>query len=78
MMSEKADITDRLMRVEEVAEMLQLAPSTVYRLAAEGLMPSLKVCGVRRFSRPAILSWLETKDENRRRNRRRTVDSERP
>ena len=76
MKSEKADITDRLMRVEEVAEMLQLAPSTVYRLAAEGLMPSLKVCGVRRFSRKTILNWLETKTEKRQRCRRQAANLE--
>jgi excisionase family DNA binding protein len=77
MKTEKVEVGDRLMRVNEVAEMLQLAPSTIYRLASEDLIPSLKVFGARRFSRMEILIWLQTKGGKARRTARQCSGQDR-
>ena len=49
---------DRLLRVEEVAAKLRLSRTTVYRMAAEGKLPSIRIAFSRRFSPSAIDAWL--------------------
>ena len=49
---------DDILTVSEVANLLRLAKSTVYKLANEGKIPGRKIGGSWRFSRQAILEWL--------------------
>ena len=48
-----------LITIKEVADFLQIAEKTVYRLAAEGKIPAFKVGGSWRFKRKEIVDWLE-------------------
>jgi len=52
------DRPDAVMTVQEVAEYLKLAESTVYRLARERRLPARKVGGVWRFSRKVLDEWF--------------------
>ena len=49
----------RLLYVEEVAERLRLSRTTVYRMAAEGKLPSIRIGFSRRFRERDIAAWLE-------------------
>ena len=49
---------DRLLRVDEVAAFLRMSRTTVYRMAAEGTLPSVRLGFSRRFSAAAIEAWL--------------------
>ena len=49
---------EHLLRVEEVAAKLRLSRTTVYRMAAEGKLPSIRIAFSRRFSAAAIEAWL--------------------
>ena len=49
---------DMAMTVPEVSEYLQLAESTVYKLAKERKLPGRKVGGAWRFSRKGLEEWL--------------------
>lgn len=46
------------MTIEEVADYLQISPSTVYKLARHGILPGRKVGNNWRFSRAGIEDWL--------------------
>jgi len=48
-----------ILTIPEVAELLRVAEKTVYTLAQRGEIPAFKVGGQWRFSRGAILSWIE-------------------
>lgn len=53
-----------LMRPREVAEMLNVSVSTIYRMAQEDVLPSSgRVNGRLRFERDAILQWWEDQKE---------------
>jgi excisionase family DNA binding protein len=49
---------EKLLTAEQVAEVLQLHPRTVIRMARQGRLPSLRVCGRVRFLASDIASWL--------------------
>ena len=49
---------DKLLKAEEVAGFLRMSRSTVYRMAAEGTLPSVQFGFSRRFSAAAIEAWL--------------------
>lgn len=49
---------DTIMKVSQVAEYLNMAPSTVYRLARQGKLPGRKIGGAWRFSRQGIDAWI--------------------
>jgi excisionase family DNA binding protein len=49
---------EKLMTTQEVAELLQLNPKTVERMARASRLPSLRVCGRVRFRPSDIASWL--------------------
>lgn len=57
---EQEDDMQTLLTVEEAVEALgrKFSVKTVYRWAADGRMPSLKVGGKRLFQRGALLQWL--------------------
>ena len=49
---------DKLLKAEEVSQFLRMSRSTVYRMAAEGMLPSVQLGFSRRFSAVAIEAWL--------------------
>ena len=60
----EVSIDEPLMRVEEVAELLNVKPQTVYGWAAMGYIPRVRIgMGTKkaaiRFERNAVLQWLE-------------------
>jgi len=55
-----------LITIKEVADFLQIAEKTIYRLAAEGKIPAFKVGGSWRFKRNEIEDWLEKQRNDKR------------
>jgi excisionase family DNA binding protein len=51
-------MTDDIMTVREVADFLKVTERTIYRLAAENLIPSFKVGGSWRFKRTDLARWM--------------------
>lgn len=52
-----------LLLVEEVATLLRLSPYTVRQMARQGKLPGArKIGGEWRFSRKALLEWVEGRD----------------
>ena len=49
----------QLLRAEEVAERLRLSPTTVYRMARRGEIPSAIIGFSRRFPPEAVDAWLK-------------------
>ena len=47
-----------ILKIEQVAELLQLHVMTVYRLVKEGKLPGFKVGGRWRFHRNALEDWM--------------------
>ncbi len=54
---------DSLITVKEVADYLKLKEQTVYLLARQNKIPSLKVGGSLRFKKSQIDSWLSSRPE---------------
>ena len=52
------DMTERILTVREVANMLKLNEKTVYRLAAEARLPGFKVGGSWRFRAEDLDNWI--------------------
>lgn len=50
-----------VMTAEEAATYLRIARATLYRLAAKGQIPAVKVGRVWRFSRSLLDEWLEAR-----------------
>ncbi len=57
-------IDDKVMTVIEVAEYLNVHPSTIYRLLRRKVIPAFRVGSVWRFNRESIDTW-RTSRENR-------------
>ncbi len=57
-MSDAVADLERLLTTREVAELMQLNPKTVERMARTGRLPSVRVCGRVRFLASDIASWL--------------------
>ncbi len=55
------DDTD-VLTLEEVARMLKMRPSSVYRLTAARAIPHVKIKRRVWFSRRAVLAWWDTKN----------------
>ena len=51
-------MTTALLRAEEVAPLLALSKTAVYRLAAKGVLPSVRWGRVVRFDPEAIEHWI--------------------
>lgn len=48
----------------QVADLLQVSPKTVYRLAkADPSLPTLEIGGVVRFPRERLLRWLRAREQ---------------
>lgn len=52
--------THVVMTVDDLAAYLQVGPKSLYKLAAAGKIPAVKVAGQWRFYRPTIDAWLKT------------------
>lgn len=51
-------MVSEILKVEQVAEILQLHVMTVYRLAKDGKLPGFKVGGRWRFNKEALEDWM--------------------
>jgi len=58
----------KLLKADEVADLLTIATSTVYQLAREGKLPCVKVQSSVRFRPEDIQAWLEENATGRERS----------
>lgn len=56
-------MTDEILTIREVAELLKINEKTAYKLASAGKIPGFKVGGSWRFQRQEIASWIKRKVE---------------
>ncbi|MBX4911666.1 MULTISPECIES: helix-turn-helix domain-containing protein [Rhizobium] len=59
-------MTDEILTVREVAELLKINEKTAYKLTAAGKIPGFKVGGSWRFERQEIANWIKRKVEEQR------------
>lgn len=52
-------MSDEILTIREVAELLKINEKTAYKLAAAGRIPGFRVGGSWRFKRSAIETWIE-------------------
>lgn len=52
-------MTDEILTLPEVAQLLKVNDKTVYSLAQKGVLPAFKVGGQWRFKRVDIDAWIE-------------------
>lgn len=53
-------VPDRLLRMEQVCEMVALRPSRIYELVNEGSFPKAKkIGGARRWRQSEVARWIE-------------------
>lgn len=50
------------LRVSEVAHLLCVTPQHIYKMAANGLLPSLRVSGAIRFDPQDLVNWLKARE----------------
>jgi excisionase family DNA binding protein len=63
------DEHDRLLSIEDVADMLQLPVRTIYQQRSRGLFcPAYKIGRHLRWKRSDLLAWIETKRDADRRS----------
>jgi excisionase family DNA binding protein len=55
---------ERLLTVEEVAELLALSPKTIYAWAGSRRIPSLRLGRSLRFSEKDLKAWLDSRQKN--------------
>jgi excisionase family DNA binding protein len=56
-------MTDEILTIREVAELLKINEKTAYKLALAGEIPGFKVGGSWRFQRQEIANWIKRKVE---------------
>jgi excisionase family DNA binding protein len=54
-------MTDEILTVGEVAQLLKVAEKTVYSMAQKGDLPAFKVGGQWRFRRTDLDSWIDVR-----------------
>lgn len=54
-------MTDEILTLSEVAQMLKVAEKTVYTMAQKGDLPAFKVGGQWRFRRTDLNAWIDAK-----------------
>jgi len=54
-------MTDEILTLPEVAQLLKVAEKTVYTMAQKGEMPAFKVGGQWRFRRTDLDAWIDAK-----------------
>ncbi|MGE5112802.1 MAG: helix-turn-helix domain-containing protein [Acidobacteriaceae bacterium] len=50
----------RVLRVSEVAELFQVTPQHIYKMAANRRIPSFRVAGAIRFDPQELANWLRS------------------
>ena len=50
------------LRVGEVANLFSVTPQHIYRMAARGTLPSLRIAGAIRFDPQELAKWLKAKE----------------
>ncbi len=58
------------LKVNELAEILQVTPQHLYRLASDGLIPCFRIAGAIRFDPHEIAAWLRSRQPRMVRSRR--------
>jgi excisionase family DNA binding protein len=53
---------EKLMNAKDVAAVLKLSRSTVYKLVNSGKLPTIRIGGALRFSPSAIEAWIMQKN----------------
>jgi excisionase family DNA binding protein len=53
---------ERLMTVQEVADLLNTPTSYVYNMTSKSKIPHIKINGILRFRRSVIFDWLKLKE----------------
>ncbi|MFH1374777.1 MAG: helix-turn-helix domain-containing protein [bacterium] len=66
---------DRLLTVQEIADLLGIQPSTVYQWTHEGFIPHVKLGRLVRFREGEVSQWIEKKLTPGRLRRRIDVDT---
>jgi len=64
------------LRVSEVANLLSVTPQHIYKMAANGSLPSIRISGAIRFDPQELVDWLSAKETRtiwRRSDRRRSI-----
>jgi excisionase family DNA binding protein len=61
---------DKLLTVEEAAELLGVKPGTLYAWASRGVVPRRKVGACLRFHRGELLDWTAGRTEDKQPRRR--------
>lgn len=59
----ESDTPAEILTVRQVADLLQVTEETIRRLANRGVLPGRRVGGAWRFSRPALVRWIESGQE---------------
>jgi excisionase family DNA binding protein len=54
-------MTDEILTLPEVAQLLKVAEKTVYTMAQKGELPAFKVGGQWRFRRTDLHAWIDAK-----------------
>lgn len=62
-LAEKMAKLKTVLTIGEVAEMLRVHPTTIYRLVKRGELPGFKVGGNWRINSTALESWLEERSK---------------
>ncbi len=58
-------MTDNVLTIKEVADLLKLAEKTVYSMAQRGELPAFKVRGQWRIQRVDLQAWIESQKRTR-------------
>ncbi len=56
-------MTDEILTIREMAELLKINEKTAYKLASAGKLPGFKVGGSWRFERLEVANWIKRKVE---------------
>lgn len=63
-------MSDEILTIREMAELLKINEKTAYRLAGDGKIPGFKVGGSWRFDRREISEWIKRQMAKQREARR--------
>lgn len=63
-LSEILETRRQAMRVSEVANLFCVTPQHIYKMAAKGTLPSLRIAGAIRFDPHELAQWLKGKESH--------------
>lgn len=56
-------MSDKFLKVDEVAVLLRCTPWTVYQLIRKGTIPSIRVGRVRRVKQSSLEEWIRAQED---------------